>query len=121
MAAPWEQAGHHATLRPMSDGGSGLVEAVHSTRGGELVPVNVPGTLGQEVPAAVLHVPGRCGGTAYLEPAAVVAPSCSHQATDVGTAGSSAGVADPGRAAVQTGAGRNAHGLGASPTHEGRR
>ena len=119
MAAPWEQAGHRATLRPMSDGGSGLVEAVHSTRGGELVPVNVPGTLGQEVPAAVLHVPGRGGGTAYIEPAAVLAPSCSHQAEDVVTAGSSAGVADLVRAAVQTGAGRIVIGLGASPTHDG--
>ena len=64
LAAPWQQDDHDTIVRPMSDGGTGLVEVVHHARGGVLVPVNVPGAAGTDVPAAVLHVPGPGGGTA---------------------------------------------------------
>lgn len=59
LARGWLAAGHQVTTAPMSDGGTGLVEAVHSSRGGTLLSVEATGPLGQRVPAAVLHVPVR--------------------------------------------------------------
>lgn len=52
-------------LAPMSDGGPGFVDVLHTALGGELVALTVPGPLGEDVPAAVLLV----DDTAYVESA----------------------------------------------------
>lgn len=146
IAAPWQRAGHEPVPVPMSDGGSGLMEAVHQLRGGTLSALDLSGPHGPPVPAAVLHVPGGGGGTAYIEPGAVLGapgpdgspgsagapgstsggPGPGTDAADQGAAveasrGTSAGVADLLHAALQTGAGRVVIGLGATPTHDGGR
>jgi glycerate kinase len=52
-------------LAPMSDGGPGFVDVLHSTLGGDRVAAVVTGPLGEPVPAEFLLV----GHTAYLESA----------------------------------------------------
>ena len=49
---------------PLSDGGPGFVDVLHTALGGELVAVTVTGPLGGPVPATVLLAEGR---TAYVE------------------------------------------------------
>lgn len=146
IAEPWQRAGHEPVPVAMSDGGTGLLEAVHQRRGGTLSALNVTGSGGVSVPAAVLHLSGRGGGTAYIEPGGVL--DVPEQGADHGTAdgerepltddgegepgtaggdqgvagtmrGSSAGVADLLYEALQTGAGRVVMGLGPTPVHDG--
>ncbi|MFD1507677.1 glycerate kinase [Georgenia yuyongxinii] len=105
---------------PMSDGAAGLLDVVAAARGGTLVPVTVPGPLGVAVPAAVLHVPGPGGGTAYVEAdqvlgAHLVAAADRRRAA---TAGTSAGLGELLLAAVGSGAGRVVVGLGPGVVHD---
>ncbi len=53
---------------PMSDGGPGFVDVLHTALGGDLLAVTVPGPYGDPTPAAVLVV----GRTAYVESAQAV-------------------------------------------------
>ena len=53
---------------PMSDGGPGFVDVLHTALGGDLHAVTVTGPLGEPTPAAVLSV----GDTAYVESAQAV-------------------------------------------------
>jgi glycerate kinase len=62
--------GDTVVTAPLSDGGPGLVAAVHRAAGGDLVPVTVPGPDGQ-VPAALLRLPD---GTVVVEVAEVLGP-----------------------------------------------
>lgn len=73
LVASWLQEGWRAhspedeiDAVALSDGGSGLLEALSDTLGGELHSLEVTGPLGQQVPAAVLHLPGQHGGTAVV-------------------------------------------------------
>ena len=54
---------------PLSDGGPGFLDALHSALGGELHLLTVSGPLGDPAPAAVLLVPGEPGPTVYVEAA----------------------------------------------------
>src|SRR5690606_18732840 len=62
-------------VRPMSDGATGLLDAVHAARGGRLVSLTARGPLGDPVPATLLHVPGQAGGTVYVEAGQVLGSS----------------------------------------------
>jgi glycerate 2-kinase len=122
LARGWREAAGAdvVTEVPMSDGAAGLLDVVAAARGGTLVPVTVPGPLGAEVPAAVLHVPGPGGGTAYVEAdqvlgAHLVAPAERSRAA---TAGTSAGLGELLLAALGTGAGRVVVGVAPGAVHD---
>jgi glycerate kinase len=102
-------------LCPMSDGGPGFVDALHAALGGELVPVVVPGPLGEPVPAAILlH-----DGTAYLESAqACGLDLIPLERRDPGLTGS-VGVGVLLAQARAAGARRIVVGLGGSATNDG--
>ncbi len=121
LAQGWTERGHEVVGVPMSDGGAGLVEAVHAARGGDLVALTLPGAVGvADRPATVLHVPGRSGGTAYAE--ASVALDGVGTAADpltLARGGSSAAAADLLVGALGTGARRVVLGVGAVAVHDG--
>ncbi|MPV37640.1 glycerate kinase, partial [Georgenia subflava] len=110
------------TQLPLSDGSGGLLDVVAAARGGELVTVAAPGPLGETGPAAVLHVPGTAGGTAYVETGQVIGAHLvrgQDRARAAGT-GTSAGVGHLLTAARATGARRIVVGLaGTSAVHDG--
>lgn len=99
---------------PMSDGGPGFVDVLHSAVGGDLAATNVTGPLGEQVPATLLlH-----DGTAYVESAhacglQLVAP----KSTDVESA-STVGVGELVAAALEWRARRIVVGLGGSATND---
>jgi glycerate kinase len=99
---------------PLADGGPGFLDALHAALGGDLLPVTVPGPLGEPAPAAVLLV----DGTAYLETAQVcglhLVPA---DRRDPGVA-STRGVGELLLAARRAGAGRVVVGLGGSATND---
>lgn len=105
---------------PLADGGPGFLDALHASLGGELLPVTVPGPLGDPVPATVLLVeaPDGTGATAYLE----TAQACGLHLVpadrrDPGLT-SSRGVGDLLLAARSAGAARVVVGLGGSATND---
>ncbi|QOR69161.1 glycerate kinase [Ruania alkalisoli] len=124
LAYGWVEAGHDVVERPMSDGAAELVESVRHARGGELVPVVVRAGVwdpDEQVPAALLHVPGRAGGTAYVETSAVLGwdEVGTRTAARLVREGTTEPVADLLVAAVETGAARVVVGLGESAVHDG--
>ncbi|WP_324650968.1 glycerate kinase [Georgenia sp. H159] len=106
---------------PMSDGAAGLLDAVHTARGGRLVSVTARGPLGDPVPATLLHVPGTAGGTAYLEAGQVLGRQLTPPGQELTHAerGTSAGLGELLLAARDLGAGRLVVGLGDSAPHDG--
>ncbi|WP_211489783.1 glycerate kinase, partial [Georgenia thermotolerans] len=110
LARGWAEGAPDVDLAeaPMSDGAAGLLDVVAAARGGTLVPATVPGPLGEPVPAAVLHVPGAGGGTAYVEADQVLGRHlvAEPDRRAAATAGTSAGLGELLAAAVRTGAGR---------------
>ncbi|MBK5247922.1 MAG: glycerate kinase [Actinomycetales bacterium] len=108
------------TGRAMSDGSVGLVDVVHAARGGELMSLTVPGALGAPMPASVLHVPGRGGGTAFVEAGQVLGTPARGRDDHLASArdGSSAGAADLVAVALATGARRVVVGVGHVLTHD---
>lgn len=124
------------TALPLSDGGEGLVEAVRSTLGGELVAATVPGPLGGLVPATVLVLPPSPaavvgapgtpsalppGGTAVLELGQVVGAHlvASEERELAVSRGTSEGVGALLQAALQTRASRIVVGAGPAAVHDG--
>jgi glycerate 2-kinase len=101
-------------LAPMSDGGPGFVDVLHTALGGELAAVTVRGPLGDPVPATVLLGPDR---TAYVESA----QACGLHLTGGRDpeAATSYGVGELVRHAVDAGARRVVVGLGGSGTTDG--
>ncbi len=67
IAAGWARRspGDELDLAPMSDGGPGFVDVLHTSLGGELAAVTVRGPYADSVPATLLVV----DGTAYVESA----------------------------------------------------
>ena len=64
--------GDELELLPLSDGGPGFVDVLHAALGGDLLPVTVPGPLGDPTPAVILLTPGDADAgarTAYVESA----------------------------------------------------
>ncbi|MDD9207712.1 glycerate kinase [Georgenia sp. 10Sc9-8] len=98
---------------PMSDGTAGLLDVVHAACGGRLTSVTVRGPLGAPVPAAVLHVPGTGGGTAYLEGDQVLGRHLvpADQRRHAAGQGSSSSLGELLAAGLATGAGRLVVGL----------
>lgn len=119
----WRRTNPETTVHtlPMSDGATGMLEAVHAARGGRLVSVTARGPLGEPVPATLLHVPGHGGGTVYVEAGQVVGRQLTPPGAELQHAeqGSSAGLAELLLAAGELGAGRVVVGLGESATHDG--
>lgn len=109
---------------PMSDGSAGLLEAIGAARPGELVPVETSDPLGGATVAAVLHVDGVGGGTAYVEADQAIGrhlvdPGDWERSVRTGT---SAPLAPLLEAAASTGAGRIVIGVpGRAATHDGGR
>ncbi len=100
---------------PMSDGGPGFVDVLHSALGGELIGVTVSGPYGEPVPAAVL----RHGATAYVESAQAVGLHLTASEQRRPEVGTSRGVGELLLAAVAGGATRIVVGLGGSATNDG--
>jgi glycerate 2-kinase len=117
MAEGWARAapGDDLMLRPMSDGGSGFVEVIQATVGGELWPVTVSGPLGEPVPAAVLVA----GSTAYVEAAEAVGRHLLPAESRDPTRTTSYGVGELVSAAVEGGARRVVVGVGGTVTNDG--
>lgn len=116
IAEGWRRRapGDELDLAPMSDGGPGFVDVLHTALGGDLVACTVPGPLLRtgDVPAALLLV----GETAYVESA----QACGIHLTG-GTDGELAttyGVGALIRRAVEGGATRVVVGLGGSGTND---
>lgn len=108
---------------PLSDGGPGFVDTLHSVLGGELVSVTVDGPLGDPVPAAVLVAEDAAGvRTAYVEAAQacglhlLALPDRDRRDPTVTT---STGVGTLLQAALDTGAPRVVVGLGKAGTLDG--
>ncbi|MDN5894351.1 MAG: glycerate kinase [Nocardioides sp.] len=99
-------------LCPMADGGPGFVDVLHASLGGRMLAATVSDPTGCEVPATVLCV----GETAYVESA----QACGlHLMGDVPVqSGSTYGVGELVRAAIDSGAGRVVVGLGGSGTND---
>ncbi len=123
MTRGWRATAPGMAVRalPMSDAGDGLVATVHASRGGQLLPVTVTGPMGEPVPASILHVPGTAGGTAYIEAGQVVGRHLTPPGQELRYAaeGSSAGLADLVRAALDLDAGRLVIGMGTAASHDG--
>ncbi|MGH1562615.1 glycerate kinase family protein [Mumia sp. DW29H23] len=120
IARGWARTAPEDTtvLVPMSDGGPGFVDVLHSSLGGRRVVVTgVRGPLGTPVDAPLLLVDDEGGLTAYVESAAAcgleVDPRRSPE--DASTYGVGQLVA----AAVDAGAARVVVGLGGSATTDG--
>lgn len=117
IAAGWRR---HApddelVLVPMSDGGPGFVDVVHSALGGELHAITVPDPYGLPVPAAVL----RLGESAYVESAQAVGLHLTAEAARDPEHGSSYGLGVLVDEAIRGGAHRIVVGLGGSATNDG--
>ena len=100
-------------LAPMSDGGPGFVDVLHTALGGELLAATVRGPGGEPIPATVLVV----DATAYVESA----QACGLHLTGGVDAESATtyGVGELVLAAVATGATTVVVGLGGSGTNDG--
>lgn len=101
---------------PMADGGEGTTEALVAALGGRLVPVPTVDALGRAVRGVVGVAPG---GLAVLEVASAVGLALVHPDERDVLAGTSRGVADLVRAALDAGARRVVVGLGGSATNDG--
>ncbi len=118
IAAGWRSAApdDELTLAPLSDGGPGFVDVVHTALGGDLLAVIVTGPLGDPVPATVLLTPD---GTAYLESAQAcglhLVPADRRDPTRTSTVGVGELIA----AALDAGARSLVVGLGGSGTNDG--
>jgi glycerate kinase len=101
--------------RPLSDGGPGFVEVLHTTLGGRLLSLTVPDPLGRPVPASVLRV----GDTAYVETAQACGLHHLAPAERDAKTTTTYGVGIMLAAAVESGARRVVVGLGGSATNDG--
>ncbi|SEE01965.1 glycerate kinase [Ruania alba] len=124
LAQSWREHGHTVLERPMSDGSAGMVEVIRAVRGGDLLPVPVvpagAGSGDRPVPVELLHVPGRSGGTAYVDGSLVLGAGTDDHERLLAT-GTTAPVADLLLAALGTGASRVILGLDQAAVHDGGR
>ena len=123
MAAGWRAGAPHDDVRvlPLADGGPGFVETVRGGLGGELVPVTVPGPLGEPTAAVLLVVPasGGAGPVVYAEAAQAVGLHLVEPARRDPTRTTSVGLGVLLAAALGLGASRVVVGLGGSATNDG--
>ncbi len=111
---------------PMSDGGPGFVDALHSSLGGDLHALTVHGPLGQPTPATLLLVERDGMLTAYVESAQACGLALLPRAAtgrrpepDVAEAATTHGVGEIVAAGLDAGAQRVVIGLGGSGTNDG--
>jgi glycerate 2-kinase len=114
IAAGWLRRAprDEVTCVPMSDGGSGFVDVLAASLGGELVAVAVHDPYGTAVPATVLVA----GGTAYVESAQAGGVHLSDRRD--GEHASSFGVGELVAAALECGVHRLVVGLGDTGTND---
>ena len=122
VAEGWRRTapGDEVVEAPMSDGGPGFVDVLHTALGGELLAVTVRGPLEERVPATVL----LAHGTAYVESTqACGLDLLPRRGRDprpgVVEDASTYGVGELVAAAVEAGARRVVIGLGGSGTNDG--
>lgn len=117
MATGWRAAAPHdeVVVAPLADGGPGLVDTLHASLGGRLLPVVVPGPWGEEVPATVL----LAGGSGYVESAHAAGLALVPAERRDPTRTTSRGVGELLRAARDAGVRRVVVGLGGSGTVDG--
>ncbi len=117
VAAGWaaRAPGDSLDLLPLADGGSGFLDVLHGTLGGELLAVTVTGPAGPPVPAAVL----RHGDCAYVEAGHALDPALLAEGERNPMTATSYGVGELVLAAVATGAARVVVGLGESASNDG--
>jgi glycerate kinase len=117
MAEGWRRRApdDELVMVPMSDGGPGFVDVLHTATSGKLHAVTVPDPYGNDVPAAVLEH----GDTAYVESAMAVGLSLTPEAERRPEHGSSRGAGLLVAAAVDLGVRRIVVGLGGSATNDG--
>ncbi|HST84743.1 MAG TPA: glycerate kinase [Kineosporiaceae bacterium] len=129
IASGWRRhaPGDDLDLCPLSDGGPGFVDAVHAGLGGRLIPVEVPGPLGEPALGVILLTDHPDAGsqthpngpTGYLESAQVCGLALVPvQERDVGRS-SSFGLGVLIAAALTAGARRLVIGLGGVATNDG--
>lgn len=107
-------------LCPLSDGGPGFLDALHAAGGGQLVPVQVSGPLGEPALAEILLVTGPDGAlTAYLESAQACGLALVPAARRDPSVTTSRGLGVLLHEALRTGATRIVAGLGGSATNDG--
>ena len=101
------------TAVPMSDGGPGFVDVLHSSLGGDLEVITVPGPQGRATPVTLLVR----DDAAYVESA----QACGHPLLDAPDPwnATSAGVGEAVATAVEAGATTVVVGLGGSATNDG--
>ncbi|AEE46322.1 glycerate kinase [Cellulomonas fimi] len=120
VAAGWRDVAPADALDecPLADGGPGFVDTLHAALGGRLLPVTVPGPLGEPTPATLLLVDEPAGRTAYVESAqAVGLPLVPEDRRDPGRT-TTRGVGALLVAARDAGARRVVVGLGGSSTND---
>lgn len=100
---------------PMSDGGPGFVDAIHQSRGGELLACVVQGPYGDPTPATVL----LADGAAWIESAQAIGLALVPETERDATRATSVGVGELLAHAVDAGATRIVVGLGGSGTNDG--
>ncbi|RNM14087.1 glycerate kinase [Nocardioides pocheonensis] len=99
----------------MSDGGPGFVDVLHAALGGTLVAVTVSDPYGVPVPAAILRV----GDTAYVESAQAIGLHLTPPEQRRPMVGTSRGLGEMIRAAIEDGATRVVVGAGGTGTNDG--
>ncbi|MEZ5115491.1 MAG: glycerate kinase [Candidatus Nanopelagicales bacterium] len=121
IAAGWHRTApdDEVDLVPLSDGGPGFVEVLHTALGGEWAEVFVTGPLGEPVPARVLLVPGDGGPTGYVESAQACGLHLLAPDRRDPTRTTTYGVGELVAAVVDAGARRVVVGLGGSGTNDG--
>lgn len=117
IAAGWHRRapGDMLSLVPMSDGGPGFVDVLHSALGGELRMVTVAGPYGDPTPLTLLIV----DDVAYIESAQAVGLHLTTPDRRRPEAATTVGVGEAIRAAVDGGARQIVVGLGGSGTNDG--
>ncbi len=100
---------------PMSDGGPGFVDVLHTALGGDLLAVTVPGPYGDPTPATVLVV----GRTAYVESAQAVGLHLTPEEKRDPEHATTQGLGVLVRRALDTDVDRIVVGLGGSATNDG--
>lgn len=127
----WAQTAPRDEIRvaAMSNGATGLLDAVHAAAGGDLIPVRAAGPLGGQTAAAILHVEpadrSPAAGTAYVEAGQTLGTHLidgEEQQRQAFESGSSACLAPLLEVALATGASRIVIGLPeTSAVHDGGR
>jgi glycerate 2-kinase len=117
IAEGWARRAPHddLVLTPMSDGGSGFVDVLHASLGGDLLAATTTGPLGGRLPAAVLRV----DDTAYVESAQVCGRHLLFAGHGDPMRASTYGVGELIALAVDGGATRVVVGVGDATTNDG--